>query len=250
MALLGYVVSLAIAVTAGFSFGAAGWVHDPMLIAVALSATSLGLVVPVLKDAGRADQAMGQMTITASSVADFAAVVLLSLLFSTSGGSTGGRLVSLIVFVAFVAAIGMAVALAGRSMRLGDLFLRLQDTTAEIRVRAAVVLLVAFVVLAEGFGLESILGAFLNLTGLGDDLAEADALVFEQPGVFDFVFGVGDGTADAAVGGFGDGAGVCGAFGGEGAFQECDAAHGTVAGMIGRGRKIQEPPPIGLFRFQ
>ncbi|PKW17653.1 cation:proton antiporter [Saccharopolyspora spinosa] len=161
VALLGYVVSLAIAVTAGFSFGAAGWVHDPMLIAVALSATSLGLVVPVLKDAGRADQAMGQMTITASSVADFAAVVLLSLLFSTSGGSTGGRLVSLIVFVAFVAAIGMAVALAGRSMRLGDLFLRLQDTTAEIRVRAAVVLLVAFVVLAEGFGLESILGAFL-----------------------------------------------------------------------------------------
>ncbi|MEU5850239.1 cation:proton antiporter domain-containing protein [Saccharopolyspora shandongensis] len=42
-----------------------------------------------------------------------------------------------------------------------ELVLRLQDTTAEIRVRAAVVLLVAFVVLAEGFGLESILGAFL-----------------------------------------------------------------------------------------
>ncbi|TDD48175.1 cation:proton antiporter [Saccharopolyspora elongata] len=161
VALIGYVVSLAIGVAVGFSFGAAGWVRDPMLIAVALSATSLGLVVPVLKDAGRADQAMGQTTITASSVADFAAVVLLSLLFSTSGGSPGGRLVSLIVFVAFVAAIGMAVALAGQSMRLGDLFLRLQDTTAEIRVRAAVVLLVAFVVLAEGFGLESILGAFL-----------------------------------------------------------------------------------------
>ncbi|MGW1682101.1 cation:proton antiporter [Saccharopolyspora sp. NPDC002376] len=161
VALIGYMVSLAIGVAVGFSFGAAGWVRDPMLIAVALSATSLGLVVPILKDAGRANQAMGQTTITASSVADFAAVVLLSLLFSTSGGSTGGRLVSLIVFVAFVAAIGMAVALAGRSMRLGDLFLRLQDTTAEIRVRAAVVLLVAFVVLAEGFGLESILGAFL-----------------------------------------------------------------------------------------
>ena len=38
---------------------------------------------------------------------------------------------------------------------------RLQDTTAEIRVRAAVVLLVAFVALAEQFGLESILGAFM-----------------------------------------------------------------------------------------
>src|SRR5207248_3415935 len=45
--------------------------------------------------------------------------------------------------------------------RLGATLTRLQDTTAEIRVRAAVVLLVAFVALAEAFGLESILGAFL-----------------------------------------------------------------------------------------
>ena len=38
---------------------------------------------------------------------------------------------------------------------------RLQDTTAEIRVRAAVVLLVGFVALAAKLGLETILGAFL-----------------------------------------------------------------------------------------
>jgi Kef-type K+ transport system membrane component KefB len=37
---------------------------------------------------------------------------------------------------------------------------RLQDTTAQIRVRGAVVLLVAFAALAESFGLEVILGAF------------------------------------------------------------------------------------------
>ena len=41
------------------------------------------------------------------------------------------------------------------------MLLRLQDTTAEIRVRFAVVLLIAFTALAERFGLESILGAFL-----------------------------------------------------------------------------------------
>jgi Kef-type K+ transport system membrane component KefB len=46
-------------------------------------------------------------------------------------------------------------------MRLGDVLVRLQDTTAEIRVRFAVLLLVAFTVLAQRFGLESILGAFL-----------------------------------------------------------------------------------------
>jgi Kef-type K+ transport system membrane component KefB len=38
---------------------------------------------------------------------------------------------------------------------------KLQDGTAEIRVRAAVLLMVGFVVLAKQVGLESILGAFL-----------------------------------------------------------------------------------------
>jgi Kef-type K+ transport system membrane component KefB len=46
-------------------------------------------------------------------------------------------------------------------MHLGSVLVRLQDTTAEIRVRFAVLLLIAFVALAEQFGLETILGAFL-----------------------------------------------------------------------------------------
>lgn len=161
LALLGYLATLALGLGAGLGFHAVNWVRDPWLLAIALSATSLGLVVPVLKDAGRAEGALGQTVIAASSVADFAAVVLLSLLFSTSGGSTGGKLVLLVLFAGLVAVIGAAVTLAGRSMRLGDVLRRLQDTTAEIRVRAAVVLLVALVALAEKFGLESILGAFL-----------------------------------------------------------------------------------------
>jgi Kef-type K+ transport system membrane component KefB len=154
IAVLGYLATLAIGTVAGTGFA-------PLLVAVTLSATSLGLVVPVLKDAGRADGDLGQTTIAASSVADFAAVLLLSLLFSTSGGSAGGRVVLLVMFALLVAGTALAIAVAGRSMRLGEVLLRSQDTTAEIRVRAAVVLLMAFVVLAERFGLESILGAFL-----------------------------------------------------------------------------------------
>jgi Kef-type K+ transport system membrane component KefB len=161
VAVLGYLATLAIGTVAGTGFASLGWVDSPLLLAVTLSATSLGLVVPVLKDAGRVDSGLGQTTIAASSVADFAAVLLLSLLFSASGGSTGSRIVLLVMFALLVASTALAVALAGRSMRLGEVLLRLQDTTAEIRVRAAVVLLMAFVVLAERFGLESILGAFL-----------------------------------------------------------------------------------------
>jgi Kef-type K+ transport system membrane component KefB len=161
LALAGYVVTLMVGVTVGFGLTAAGWASGPGLVAVTLSATSLGLVVPVLKDAGRVESRLGQTTVAAASIADFAAIVLLSLLFSTAGSSTGTRLVLLGLFAVLVAATAAAVSLVSSSPRLEMTLTGLQDTTAEIRVRGAVVLLVAFVALAEAFGLESILGAFL-----------------------------------------------------------------------------------------
>lgn len=173
VAALGYLVTLALGLAAGFAFSGAGWVHSPFLLAVTLSATSLGLVVPVLKDARKVDGPVGQATIAAASVADFAAVLVLSLVFSTEGGGAGERLVMLALFALLVVVSGLVVATAGRSQRIGAALFRLQDTTAEIRVRAAVVLLVAFVVLAERFGLETILGAFLAGAVVG--LVDRDA---------------------------------------------------------------------------
>ena len=161
VAVAGYAISLGIGLAAGSVLDAVGWLDDPLLLAVTLSATSLGLVVPVLKDAGAADGRLGQAVIAASSVADFAAVVLLSLLFSGQHTDTGAKVALLAAFAVLVVVVAVAVRWSSRSMRLGDVLLRLQDTTAEIRVRAAMLLLLAFVVLAEQFGLESILGAFM-----------------------------------------------------------------------------------------
>src|SRR6266566_1917138 len=47
-AVLGYLITLVLGYGAGASFTAAGWVSQPLLLAITLSATSLGLVVPVL----------------------------------------------------------------------------------------------------------------------------------------------------------------------------------------------------------
>jgi len=160
-ALLGYVVTLVLGLAVGTGFGALGWVSSPVLVAVALSATSLGLVVPVLKDAGQLDRGLGQAVVAAASVADFAAIVLLSLFFSTTETSTGTRVALLAVFAGLVAATAVAALAVSRSMSLSSVVTRLQDTTAQIRVRAAVLLLVGFVALASQLGLETILGAFL-----------------------------------------------------------------------------------------
>ena len=158
---LGYLFSLCLAVAVGFCLGAWGVTKSPVLIAIALSATSLGLVVPVLKDAGQSESQVGQFTIAGASVADFGAVLLLSVFFSMSKGSASGKLILLGGFVLLIVAAVATLSRLNTSQRLSGVLEMLQDTTAEIRVRFAVVLLVLFVVLASKFGLETILGAFL-----------------------------------------------------------------------------------------
>src|SRR5919198_582485 len=139
----------------------AALVNSPLLIGIIAAATSLGVVIPVLKDAGESTTQFGQVVLAGASIADVATIVLLSLFFSGHSSGLGAKLSLLGAFVALAAAVGLAVVGAERSMRLSGALLRLQDTTAQIRVRGAFVLLVGFVVLAEKFGLEAILGAFM-----------------------------------------------------------------------------------------
>ena len=159
---LAFAVSFGIALAVGFGFRAAGLVRSPLFIAIVLVATSLGVIVPVLKDSGNVGSTFGQLVvIAAASIADFGAIVLLSVFFSGDGSTdTLATLILLGLFGAVVALVGLAVAGVERSMGLSGVLLRLQDTTAQIRVRGAFALLIGFAALAQSVGLETILGAF------------------------------------------------------------------------------------------
>ncbi len=158
---LGFGLTLALGLLVGAGLVAVGWADDPVFVAVVLSATSLGLVVPVLKDAGQAEAPLGQLVIAAATVADLSGVVLLSVLFSEAEGGAASRVVTVGIFVAVVTAVALALGGAGRSARIDALLVRLQDTTAEIRVRLAATVLIGFAALAMAVGLETILGAFV-----------------------------------------------------------------------------------------
>jgi Kef-type K+ transport system membrane component KefB len=158
---IGFAISFAVAVVVGLVLDAAGQVDSPLLVAVILSATSLGIVIPVLKDSNEISSEFGQLVIAAASIADFGAVILLSLLFSRESTGTGAKVVLLVGFFLAVAALAVAITRAEHLDRLSRVFERLQDTTAQIRVRGAFLLLVGLVALAEKLGLEVILGAFL-----------------------------------------------------------------------------------------
>jgi Kef-type K+ transport system membrane component KefB len=157
----GFVLSMALALVFAFVLLAAGVIEAPLFVAIMLSATALGIVVPVLADAREVATPLGEQIIAAASIADFSAIVLLSLFFSSDSGSVGATVLLLGGFLLLVVAIGIALAEAGRLPGLGSTLLRLQDSSSQIRVRGAFLLLVGFVVLAQVFGLETILGAFI-----------------------------------------------------------------------------------------
>jgi Kef-type K+ transport system membrane component KefB len=126
-----------------------------------LVASSVGVLVPVLKDSGDISSSFGQLVIAAASIAEFGSIVLLSLFFSGKGStSTAGTLILLGGFGLVVLLVGLTIAGVEHSLSLDRVLRRLQDTTAEIRVRAAFVLLIGFTALAETVGFETILGAF------------------------------------------------------------------------------------------
>jgi Kef-type K+ transport system membrane component KefB len=157
---IGYAISFAIAVAVAVALRAGGLVETPLLVAIILCATSLGVIVPVLKDAGEIGSAFGQLVVAAGSIADFGAIVLLSLFFSGEG-SIGSTLVLIGGIVVLGLVTFAALRGAGMSRAIRADLLRLQDTTAQIRVRGAIVLLVGFAAVAAELGLEAILGTFI-----------------------------------------------------------------------------------------
>ena len=114
-----------------------------------------------MKDAGEAATPFGQLVIAAASLADFGAVILLSLFFSREASSPIAKLILLAGFGVVIALVVLGVRRLERLVRLSAILARLQDTTAEIRVRASILLLIAFTALAQRLGLETILAAFL-----------------------------------------------------------------------------------------
>src|SRR4051795_13113205 len=157
---LGYAVSFGVALVVAVGLKAGGLVDAPLLVAITLAATSLGVLIPVLKDAGESSSTLGQLVIAAGSIADFSAIILLSIFFTGEGG-TGATLLLIASLLALAAVVLVAVRGAERSLKIRADLLRLQDTTAQIRVRGAMVLLVAFAAIAETLGLEAILGTFM-----------------------------------------------------------------------------------------
>jgi len=79
----GFAISLALSLTIMVLLEATtGFILSPLLVATALAATSVGIVIPVLKDTGQLDTPTGRFTVAGGSVAEFGTIAVLGVFFA------------------------------------------------------------------------------------------------------------------------------------------------------------------------
>ncbi len=167
-----FVLSLVISVPVALGLREIAPGADARLLALALTASSLGVIVPVLRDADEITSDFGQLTIMAGSVGEFGALLLLTVLFSAQPEPTWAQ-------VAYVAALGAAAVIGAIALRrmwrsawLRRQLLATDQSTSQLRVRGAFVILLAFAAIAHQFGVDALLGAFVG--GVVLNIADSD----------------------------------------------------------------------------
>jgi len=170
---LGFGLSAVLALGISGALHAAGVVESTLLVGIILIATSLGMIIPILKDAGVADHPVGQLVIAGASLGDVSSVLLLSLFFSGHATALGPKLLLLSLLFVLVVLLVIATLRIERSMWITRTMNRLADTSAQIRIRLSMLLVVGLGALATHLGFEAILGAFI--AGAILRLVDADA---------------------------------------------------------------------------
>ena len=147
-----YGVGLLLGLMVAMALGALDVVQTPSLIAIILSATGLGAIIPVLRGAGLSATPVGQTILIVGSVAEFSAVMLLSILFAEGDSSILDHVLFFGIFAGVTAVVWFVLRRAERQSGLADRLEALEGGTAQIRIRLAVLVLAIFLALSASSG--------------------------------------------------------------------------------------------------
>jgi Kef-type K+ transport system membrane component KefB len=156
LALLGWVMSLALAYAIGGLLAAMGIVLSLLYTGSSLSTTAIGTLIPILSDTGELRTRFGTYLLAAGAVGEFGPIMLLTLILSAQS-----TLHNALILVAFVGlAVGVAILAVRSSERTLPLLVRTLEGSAQLLVRWIVVLVFALALIAFELGLDLLLGGF------------------------------------------------------------------------------------------
>jgi Kef-type K+ transport system membrane component KefB len=159
LAIRGWMASLVVAGLLAFAGSALGLFPAAGFVAVAISTTAIGTLMPILKDRGMLAPPYGPYVLAAGAAGEAFPLVALSLFLAGTAGF-GAQSIVLVVF-ALVAVLFIVFAGRVRTLRLPPV---LRDTIAssgQFPIRLALFLAVSLALFGKSVGLDLVLGAFV-----------------------------------------------------------------------------------------
>ena len=149
--------SLVLALGVGAFLHGTGLVLDSVVVALCLTTTALGTLLPILHDAGVLRTAIGPSILSVGAVGEFGPIVAVAVLLTNRDARLTFLLLSIFVAVAVIAAL---LATQVHPPRFIALMRRHLHSTAQLPVRISVLLVILLVYLAQKLSLDVLLGAF------------------------------------------------------------------------------------------
>ena len=164
LAVLGWLVTLVIALVVTGFLASIGFVHAFVPVALGLTTTAFGTLLPILRENDLLGGRLGPNILAAGAVGEFLPVVGIAIFLSANGEFQG------ILSLAAMGVLAVIVTLAprlGTDSRLAKIMSEGEGATSQTTLRWTIVLLIGLLVLAGEFGLDVVLGAFLAGVVLG-----------------------------------------------------------------------------------
>jgi Kef-type K+ transport system membrane component KefB len=152
-----WMTSVLLALLVGFVLHASGLVLDSVVVALCLTTTALGTLLPILRDSGVLETAFGPVILGVGAIGEFGPIVAVALLLTGRDARLTVLLLALFVFIAVVAAL-LAVQVHPPGFVL--LLRRHLHSTSQLPVRISMLLVILLVDLALKLSLDVLLGAF------------------------------------------------------------------------------------------
>lgn len=158
LAMVGWCVSALLAMGAAWILQQADLIADCRGVAIALTSTALGTLLPILRDRGELRTSFGLYFMGAGAMGEFGPILAISLLLSSTNPALA--LLSLLMFVAIALIVAHLPAHLSND-RMLQVVQRGHHSSSQTAVRLTILLLVTLLVIANRFGLDVVLGAFV-----------------------------------------------------------------------------------------
>jgi len=157
LAAYGWLLSLVLAYGIGGLLAAAGIVLSYLYSGSAMATTAIGTLIPILRDGGELRTRFGTNLLAAGAMGEFGPILLITIVLSTGNKLSSTAILLLFIVIAVIGAI-VAVRAGGLGFPLLE---RTLESSGQLAIRLAMVLVFGLVALASQLGLDLLLGGFV-----------------------------------------------------------------------------------------